>query len=111
VKRFCPIPRLFLTKMFHLKHCCPIAGIFVISLALGLAAVFVHLLPLSGPVDLETVKEGSHTVLDRNGALLRAFTMPDGRWRLPVQVDDVDPRFIPMLVAYEDQRFLSPSRG
>jgi penicillin-binding protein 1C len=105
VKRFCPIPRFFLTKMFHLKHFCPIAGIFFISLALGLAAVFVPLLPLSGPVDLETVKEGSHTVLDRNGVLLRAFTMPNGRWRLPVQVDDVDPRFIAMLVAYEDQRF------
>ena len=26
----------------------------------------------------------SVTVLDRNGALLRAFTSADGRWRLPV---------------------------
>ncbi len=44
-------------------------------------------------------------VLDRDGQLLRAFTMPDGRWRLPVTAQDVDPRFIAMLLAYEDHRF------
>ena len=37
--------------------------------------------------------------------LLRAFTTPDGRWRLPVTAKDVDPRFIAMLIAYEDHRF------
>ena len=39
--------------------------------------------------------------------LLRAFTTPDGRWRLPVAAKDVDPRFIAMLIAYEDRRFYS----
>src|SRR5688572_26647529 len=46
----------------------------------------------------------STSVVDRNGQLLRPFTT-DGRWRLPVSVDQVDRRFIDMLVAYEDQRF------
>ena len=47
----------------------------------------------------------STEVVDRNGQLLRPFTTPDGRWRLPVGLDDVDRRFIDMLIAYEDQRF------
>ena len=43
--------------------------------------------------------------LDRDGNLLRAFETPDGRWRLPVRVSDVDPRFFALLKAYEDKRF------
>ena len=31
--------------------------------------------------------------------------MPDGRWRLPATAHDVDPRYVAMLVAYEDGRF------
>ncbi len=44
-------------------------------------------------------------VLDRNDRLLRPFTISDGRLRLPVRLDDVDPRFIEILIAYEDKRF------
>ncbi|WP_371747283.1 penicillin-binding protein 1C [Acuticoccus sp. I52.16.1] len=47
----------------------------------------------------------SAIVVDRHGTLLRAFTDDGGRWRLPVTVDEVDPRFVDLLVAYEDQRF------
>lgn len=44
-------------------------------------------------------------VLDRTGTLLRAYTVEDGRWRMAVAVDGVDPRFTEMLIAYEDKRF------
>ena len=47
----------------------------------------------------------SPVVLDRRGDLLRAFTTRDSRWRLPVAKSDVDPRFVKMLLAYEDRRF------
>jgi penicillin-binding protein 1C len=94
-----------LTKLFSRKWLPPAAGVLLSSLLIGIAAACVHL-PLSlAPVDFTRAKQGSHTVLDRNGRLLRAFTMPDGRWRLPVRVRDVDPRFLAMLIAYEDQRF------
>lgn len=47
----------------------------------------------------------STAIVDRDGNLLRPFTTADGRWRLPVTLDQVDPRFIGMLVAYEDRNF------
>jgi penicillin-binding protein 1C len=49
--------------------------------------------------------ETSVQVLDRDGALVRAYTVADGRWRLAVDLDEVDPRYIDMLLTYEDRRF------
>jgi penicillin-binding protein 1C len=57
------------------------------------------------PLDLAASREGSTIVVDRNGRLLRPFTLPDGRWRLPATAHDVDPRYLAMLMAYEDGRF------
>ena len=51
------------------------------------------------------VHEISTEVRDRDGDLLRAYTVEDGRWRLAVSLDQVDPRFLEMLIAYEDKRF------
>ncbi|HLW93265.1 MAG TPA: penicillin-binding protein 1C [Roseiarcus sp.] len=58
-----------------------------------------------GAIDLTSQRDGSAIVVDRDGRLLRAFTLADGRWRLPVSAGDVDPRYIRMLLAYEDRRF------
>ncbi|MCE1237377.1 MAG: penicillin-binding protein 1C [Hyphomicrobiales bacterium] len=49
----------------------------------------------------------STVVLDREGRLLRPFLTEEGRWRLPIGVDDVDPRFFDLLFAYEDRRFFA----
>lgn len=57
------------------------------------------------PPPLSAGREVSTVVVDRSGALLRAFTIADGRWRLPVRLTDVDPKFVSMLIAYEDKRF------
>ncbi|WP_367998068.1 penicillin-binding protein 1C [Shimia thalassica] len=51
------------------------------------------------------LSETSVEVLDRNGQLLRAYTVENGIWRLGVTVDEVDPLFLDMLIAYEDKRF------
>jgi penicillin-binding protein 1C len=58
-----------------------------------------------GPVPLGRNLEYSHAVLDRDGRLLRAYATNEGRWRLPVAEQDVDPRFLTLLFAYEDKRF------
>lgn len=47
----------------------------------------------------------STEVVDRNGALLRSFATPEGLWRLEANLDEVDPQFVRMLIAYEDKRF------
>lgn len=83
------------------------AYVFVLAAGLGLAAfardtldiwVDATVLP---PLQIETSVE----VLDRNGALLRAYTVADGRWRLGVDLSQVDPNYIGALLAYEDKRF------
>lgn len=61
------------------------------------------------PPPLEKAGVVSAEVLDADGQLLRAFATPEGRWRLKTSVGDVDPRFLTMLVAYEDQRFFDHS--
>lgn len=53
--------------------------------------------------------ETSTEVRDRNGALLRVYTVADGRWRLNVAKEEVDPLYLNMLIAYEDQRFATHS--
>lgn len=58
-----------------------------------------------GPLPLEATKEVSVTVVDREDRLLRAFTTPDGQWRLPLDPKDVDQHYLKMLLAFEDQRF------
>lgn len=49
--------------------------------------------------------EPSVEVLAKDGRLLRAYTVADGRWRLAVTVGEVDPTYLLMLLAYEDRRF------
>ena len=61
-----------------------------------------------GPLPLAQAKQISTTVVDRNGKLLRAYAMADGRWRLPVNAKtSVDPGYLDLLLAYEDKRFLT----
>ncbi len=57
------------------------------------------------PVLIETSVE----VRDREGKLLRAFPVEDGRVRLALRADQVDPNFIDALIAYEDKRFFRHS--
>jgi penicillin-binding protein 1C len=54
-------------------------------------------------------QESSVEVLARDGRLLRAYTVADGRWRMAVSPGAVDPGFTQMLIAYEDKRFYSHS--
>jgi penicillin-binding protein 1C len=79
------------------------ALVFTLALAVpgGVNAYLKHL----GPLDLAASREGSTLVVDRDGRLLRPFTMANGRWRLPVTAGQVDPRYLAMLLAYEDARF------
>ncbi len=52
-----------------------------------------------------TLAETSVEMLGRDGRLMRAFDVENGRVRLSVSPGAVDPEFIAMLIAYEDKRF------
>lgn len=57
------------------------------------------------PPPLERAGVVSPLVLDREGRWLHAFATPEGRWRFPADLDDIDPVFVERLVAVEDKRF------
>jgi len=57
------------------------------------------------PPPLQRVHATSPLVLDGQGELLRGFTTAEGAWRLPLPPGAVDPLYLNMLKAYEDQRF------
>ncbi|MGJ5205012.1 penicillin-binding protein 1C [Bradyrhizobium sp. HKCCYLR20261] len=84
------------------KRLLAVAAAMVVAVALALTAYTISL----GPLPLQEAKALSTTVVDRHGKLLRAYAMADGRWRLPVSAKkDVDPTYLKLLLAYEDQRF------
>jgi penicillin-binding protein 1C len=70
-----------------------------------LAAAAVAWVAALGPPPFAAVEARSATIVDRNGRLLRAYAMEDGRWRLPVKLAEVDPAYIDVLLAFEDKRF------
>lgn len=57
------------------------------------------------PPPLDGKRTVSVEMRDADDRLLRAFATPDGTWRLRTTAKDVDPQFLRMLIAYEDQRF------
>jgi len=77
----------------------------VSALAAASLAVAALALDRMFPPDLSRYHERSTEIVDANGRLLRAFTTPDGKWRLKTDVDEVDPTYLALLKAYEDRRF------
>ncbi|GJE79164.1 penicillin-binding protein 1C [Methylorubrum thiocyanatum] len=79
-------------------------ALFLIVACLPAGALWRYAASLP-PLDLTQASLRSAVILDRTGQLLRPFATADGRWRLPVTADAVDPRYLAMLKAYEDRRF------
>jgi penicillin-binding protein 1C len=78
------------------------------AVAAGLifASAFAVWVVSLGPLPLAQARQVSTAIVDRNGRLLRAYAMADGRWRLPVDARaGVDPGYLKLLLAYEDRRF------
>jgi penicillin-binding protein 1C len=70
-------------------------------IAIAAAAAYFTLSPPS----LARGRDVSVLVLASDGSILRGFLSTDGKWRLPVEPDKVDPLYRRMLVAAEDSRF------
>jgi penicillin-binding protein 1C len=82
---------------------------WIIALTLGLWLAALGRDRFDGWIDATILPpllvETSVEVLDRDGDLLRAYTVADGRWRLALPPDRVDLLYLKMLLAYEDKRF------
>jgi penicillin-binding protein 1C len=81
----------------------PIYAAAIFSALLAFTAAYS--LKLFEPLPLEAAAASSRLVLDRDGHLLRAFTTPDGRWRLDAKPTDVSESYLRLLLAFEDRRF------
>ncbi len=57
------------------------------------------------PVNLAPLKDVSHSLLASDGTVLEMRLNSHGYWREQVALENVDPRLVQMLVAYEDKRF------
>jgi penicillin-binding protein 1C len=85
-----------------------LAGSVSATAGLILMGAFAAWVISLGPLPLAQARQISTTIVDRNGKLLRAYAMADGRWRLPVDAKTgVDPGYLKLLLAYEDRRFRS----
>jgi penicillin-binding protein 1C len=78
-----------------------VCGFITSMAAVGLALNYAY------PPDLHRYEDLSRAVVAADGSILRVFTSDDDMWRLPTRLEDVDPRYIELLVSYEDKRFWS----
>jgi len=76
---------------------CAATALVLLLTAIALDRIF--------PPDLSRLADRSTLVVDNDGRLLTPFRARDGAWRLPVTPEQVDARYLRMLVAYEDKRF------
>lgn len=79
----------------------------VAAAALGVAALAATAAGLDRlhPLDLGRYHDVSRELVDADGRLLRVSGAGDGILRLATAPADVDPRYLRMLIAYEDRRF------
>lgn len=83
----------------------PRAKLTVIAFALFGVACALVTADTANPPDMTRAENVSPEVVDRHGVLLRAFLTRDGYWRMRTRVQDVSPRYLALLKAYEDKRF------
>lgn len=80
----------------------------VVALALALLPWCALLLAAAAsplPAEITHVREPSLRVFDRNGVLMHELRASDGRAAQPVQLQDVSPDLLTLLLASEDARF------
>ena len=79
-----------------------VIGVVVVSLGTSVLGFNFFFSP-----NLQRYEDLSRMVVAVDESILRVFTSNDEMWRLPTRLEDVDPRYIEFLIAYEDKRFWS----
>jgi len=76
-----------------------------LAAAVALIACLVASYFVLPPPVLDRSRSASVLVLAADGSILRGFLTVDGKWRLPIEPEAVDPLYRRMLIAAEDRRF------
>lgn len=76
------------------------AGLFALGAARDSIDRWIEATDLPPLIPVQSVE-----MLDQTGTLLRAYTVEDGRYRLGAAPSQVDPLYLALLMAHEDQRF------
>ena len=77
----------------------------ICTVCLFLAFISFVLFDHFDPVDLSTIEQTSRVVKADDGSWLYAQTNAEHKWRFPVDVTMLDPGYVDMLLAFEDQHF------
>lgn len=85
-------------QLYHARRRRWALGLFFI-LSLGFS------LNLLCPPPVKQAQQVSSVVNDTAGRMLSSFTVEGGTWRLPAELNSIDPRFIERLIVIEDKRF------
>jgi len=78
-----------------------VAGIALAVAIITLGTALAWVVPLPERLSYEA----SVSVRDAEGEMLHVFLAPDGRWRIPVALGDVDSAYLEALLRFEDKRF------
>jgi penicillin-binding protein 1C len=92
----------FFTRFFRKNRVKRPFWLAVPAALIACSVAALYLVPLPA---LDRSRSGSVLVLAADGSILRGFLTPDGKWRLPVEPEAVDPLYRRMLIAAEDRRF------
>jgi penicillin-binding protein 1C len=86
----------------------PLVGRRLLGVALAINIAWLVLIGAVYAVPLPSRELGWSTSVEyRDGDPAYVFLAPDDKWRLPVELDRVDPKYVEALVALEDKRFYS----
>jgi len=80
---------------------------FALAVLVGLGLIIGLNWAFPPPIAKASVRAAM--VTDRAGKPLRAFAMPDGRWRFQARLDEIDPLFVSALLSVEDKRYFNHS--
>jgi penicillin-binding protein 1C len=75
----------------------------------GWVSLLVTALSIISVPESGRLGSASQLVTAENGEILRGYLTPDGYWRLATRLEDVDRRYLDVLLAYEDRRFFKHS--
>jgi penicillin-binding protein 1C len=84
-------------------------GILGLVVLVALSYVLFIIIEEHYPPDLSRYQQRSLEITAAGGEPLRNFLVDDGLLRLQASLDRIDPRFIEILIAYEDKRFWNHS--